>query len=131
MSVRDIADRPLEEGDVISLGKGHRVYAEIPKHFVYANHRGDFEMTHHEVNLSDDQFDYYRGDYVVVKAQYEGGGTGMGPHDIYPDGWHVFCVSVEKPERRVDFYQSGCFTCTIKDIRPIGRAELKWVFKDK
>ena len=30
------------------------------------------------------------GRYVVVKTAFEGGGTGHGPDDAYPDGHHVY-----------------------------------------
>ena len=30
------------------------------------------------------------GEFIVYKAYYDGGGTGMGDHDIYPDGHYTF-----------------------------------------
>lgn len=30
-----------------------------------------------------------KGEWLVVDAYLGGGGTGMGPHDIYPDAWHI------------------------------------------
>jgi hypothetical protein len=53
--------------------------------------------------------------FVVVAASLGGGGTAMGPHDIFPDGW---CVQARRllPNRQIDpesplyeFYQSGSF----------------------
>lgn len=124
----------LEAGDIIELKPGHKVYADIPKHFVYANCRGDFTMTHSEVTIGD-QFDYLAGQYVVYKTAVHGGGTAHGPNDVYPDGHHVYCERVDDPSAsnntprniKVDFYQTGCFTAMIEDIQPIGRAEHKWV----
>lgn len=116
----------LQEGDVIELTTSHKVYADVPKHFCYANHRGDFSLTHHEVRLYDSHFDYLRGKYVVIKTTTDGGGTGHGPHDVFPDGHHVWCESVDR-KYKVDFYQTGCFTAMNTDIVPVGRAELKWV----
>lgn len=83
-------------------------------------------MTKHEVHLMNDDFDYLRGKYIIVRTSQDGGGTGHGPHDIYPDGWHVWCESLDG-KHKVDFYQTGCFTAMIKDLQPLGRAEKKWV----
>lgn len=113
----------LAEGDVICLEPGHRVYADVPEHFVYSNRRGSFDLTHHDVTLGGD-FDYLCGEYVVYKTATNGGGTGHGPHDIYLDGHHVYCEKVDDPAVRVDFYQSGAFTAMIRDIQPIRRAQI-------
>lgn len=58
------------------------------------------------------------GEFLVVKAISDGGGTGMGPHDIYPDGHHVFCKKMGADGTydnglEIDFYQTGCFTAMI------------------
>lgn len=45
--------------------------------------------------------------FTVVRTAFEGGGTGMGPHDVYPDGHHVYCVGEDG--LLFSFYQSGCF----------------------
>lgn len=113
----------LQEGDVVELKAGMEVYADIPKHFVYSNRRGDFSMTHNNITLGG-QFDYLCGKYVVTKTFMGGGGQS---HDGgYPDGWHVFCVKVDDEKVKVDFYQSGCFTAMIENIEPVGKATLKW-----
>lgn len=116
----------LEEGDVIELTSKHTVYAEVPKHFVYSNCRGDFSLTHTEARLWEGNFDYLRGQYVVVKTSFGGGGTGHGGHDVYPDGHRVFCEKTDGSKHRVDFYQTGCFTAMIPEIEVVGRAALKW-----
>ena len=117
----------LVEGDVIELKEGMKVYADIPEHFVYANKRGSFKFTHSDIALSK-EFDYLIGKYIVYKTTLSGGGDGMGPHDVYPDGHHVFCVKEDDKNVKVDFYQTGSFTAMIasKDIKPIGKAELHW-----
>ena len=54
------------------------------------------------------------GLYRVTDISMTGGGTGHGPHDIYPDGHHITLMREidgvidwsKKPKR---FYQSGCF----------------------
>lgn len=74
----------------------------------------------------DGQFEYLQGRYVVYKTTTDGGGTGHGPHDVYPDGYHVFCERLADGVR-VDFYQTGCFTAMIEEIKPVGKAERsKW-----
>lgn len=109
----------LQEGDVIELKKGMRVYADVPRHFVYSNRRGDYSITHSDITLKDN-FDYLCGKYIVIKALMTGGGHG------HSDGWRVFCAKESDPNIKVDFFQTGAFTAMIKDIKPIGRATMKW-----
>ena len=117
----------LKTGDVIELKEGMTIYASIPKHFVYENKRGDWELCHTDVTLGK-QFDYLCGKYIVIGTSYDGGGTAMGPHDIYPDGHHVFCVKADNRDIKVDFYQTGSFTAMITEdeIQPVGQAKLDW-----
>ena len=42
----------------------------------------------------------------VEKVQKTGGGTGMGDHDVYPDG---HCVVASCGKLALRFYQTGCF----------------------
>jgi len=119
----------LKEGDVITIKGEHTVYADIPKHFRFDNCKGDFSLTHCEVSV--EKWQYLSGKYVVYKTANEGGGTGHGPGDLYPDGHHVFCESVIDPSIKVDFYQSGCFTAMIHDIKPCGRAERTWTYSEE
>ena len=56
-------------------------------------------------------------EWVVIKVEWEGGGCGHGPGDVYPNGWSVTVkklipnsaipYDVEEEERQ--FYQTGCF----------------------
>lgn len=119
----------LKEGDLIRLEKGMRVYAAVPEHFLYSNRRGVWNIGRGEIEIGG-HLSYFEGDYVVLKTAMDGGGSGMGPGDEYPNGHHVWCESVEKPTRKVDFYQSGCFTCMLPGLKAIGRAELKWVVRE-
>lgn len=53
--------------------------------------------------------------WVVEDARMGGGGTGHGPHDIYPDGWQVTVRRLKRGKYdpkgdTIRFYQSGCFT---------------------
>lgn len=115
----------LTDGDVIALVAGHKVYANVPKHFVYSNAKGDFSLVKTDVTLGGD-FDYLIGRYIVTSTSFTGGGTGHGPHDVYPNGHLVKCSSVDGLHE-VSFYQSGCFTAMIEDIKPIGKAKVNWV----
>lgn len=114
----------LIEGDVIALGNGHRVYANIPKHFAYKNCKGDFSLVKTDVTIGGD-FEYLAGRYIVTSTSFSGGGTGHGPHDVYPNGHLVKCTSVDG-FHVVSFYQSGCFTAMIEHIIPIGKAKMEW-----
>jgi len=72
----------------------------------------------------------HEGTFVVTEARLAGGGTGHGPHDIYPDGWCVTCAPVVNEEPALDrpfsFYQSGCFTNVIPNVRIVGRFCWQW-----
>lgn len=116
----------LKEGDIIELKAGHKVYADIPEHFVFSNRKGSFNLTHHDITLGG-EFAYLEGRYVVYKTANDGGGTGHGPHDVYPDGHHVYCERLDDRTVKVDFYQSGSFTAVIPDLQSVGRAERHWV----
>jgi hypothetical protein len=118
----------LEVGDVIELGEGRRVFAHVPAHFLYVNKRGDFSLAHDEVVIGG-ELAYLAGTYIVTATEVSGGGHGHGPHDVYSDGYRVFCIRADN-KYRVDFYQSGDFKGTIlpEEISPIGKATLKWVW---
>ena len=111
--------------DVIEIQEGHSVYADVPKHFVYANKKGCYDLTHERVIVGG-ELSYLAGKYIVTKTCMEGGGPSY--DGGYPDGHHVYCVSADNEDRKIDFYQSGSFTAMIKDIKPIGKAKLQWVF---
>jgi hypothetical protein len=61
------------------------------------------------------------GEYVVTAAASDGGGSGMGYGDSYPDGWHVTAKQLTKDGLYslkgtvINFYQSGCFTIMHKE----------------
>jgi hypothetical protein len=118
----------LVEGDIIELKEGHKVYADIEERLVFSNTPKSNKKVHHEVVLNKSHSNLI-GKYVVYKTAFEGGGTGMGDHDIFPDGWHVYCEKLTNPFIKVDFYQSGCFTAVIEKIEPVGKALRKWIVK--
>ena len=55
--------------------------------------------------------------WEVIATEITGGGTAMGPHDIFPDGHYVSAKRVNGTET-LHFYQTGCFRGMIepKDI---------------
>lgn len=61
-------------------------------------------------------------EFVVEKACSDGGGTGHGPHDVFPNGWHVtarrlFADGTYNARGEViTFYQSGCFEGMVKEV---------------
>jgi hypothetical protein len=118
----------LKEGDVIEIEDGHVIYANVPVHFLYENKKGVFISGHGVVNVGG-ELSYLAGKYIVVKTTMDGGGSGHGFNDSYPDGHHVFCKKVDD-KIEIDFYQSGCFSAMIKDIEPIGKAKLTWAVEE-
>lgn len=71
-----------------------------------------------------------RAEFKVLETALAGGGTGHGPHDVYPDG-HI--VLAEGPDgARVRFYQTGCFVGLVapSEVELVGGPEDrpgKWV----
>lgn len=84
---------------------------------------------------------------LVVDTKLTGGGTGMGPHDIYPDGHQVTWVQLKDWEtdeeldgsmrpisiegrRQKKFYQTGAFTDMIlpKDVTFVHSLKQKVLF---
>lgn len=69
-------------------------------------------------------------EFVVVKTQMTGGGTGHGPHDVYPDGHEVTIRQLKKDGTYDDegqayrFYQSGAFNCMITDVAPTRKMKM-------
>lgn len=128
----------LKEGDIIELEKGHIVYAEIAEKYVYENTPKSDNLTKTDVTIGNNRkgldTSYLVGRYAVVKTAFDGGGTGMGPHDIFPDGHHVWCRRMlENGEfgEQIEFYQSGCFTAMIEEIKPVGKVEFKYFEESK
>ncbi|MDO8558991.1 MAG: hypothetical protein Q7R84_01540 [bacterium] len=73
--------------------------------------------------------------FIVETARMQGGGTGHGPNDIYPDGWHIQARRLNKdgsydPNGEViHFYMSGCFTNIVepKDIKVVGKMQMMFI----
>ena len=65
----------------------------------------------------------YAGEYMVEYVSFGGGGLQGTPsgYETYAHGWRVFCVKLDNPSIRVNFYQTGSFTATIPDICPINQ----------
>jgi hypothetical protein len=117
----------LIEGDIVELRDGHRVYASVPEHFVYANRKGSFKLTKTDVNIGGN-FAYLAGRYVVTKAYFDGGSSSCGVRD----GHHVFCeklgIQHDANAIEVDFYEGNPgFSAQIESIAPVGRCRRVWV----
>lgn len=130
----------LKEGNIVELKQGHKVYAEIPSHFVFENRVGCFDLAKTEVPVGGNKnglnTDYLVGRWVVVRTEYGGGGTGHGAGDVYPDGHKVTCEKIVdhswEYKIRVSFYQTGCFTAMIREdeIDVVGQAQLSYTISD-
>ena len=130
----------LKEGDIIEIVKGHRFYTKLPEHFVYADRIGCFtRLSQTEVVAGETKngldTNFYCGRYVVTKTATDGGGTGHGANDVYPNGHHVWCKKLKEKGLvfvystatvNIEFYQSGHFTAMIKDIEPVGKAKVRY-----
>jgi hypothetical protein len=71
------------------------------------------------------------GEFVVIKTSYEGGGTGHGQYDVYPNGHCVYCKKLKGGKFdingiEINFYQSGCFTAMIENITPIRKMQMNY-----
>lgn len=71
-------------------------------------------------------------EWIVIDAGWAGGGTGHGPHDVYPDGWRVTIkLWVGHAGEPVRYYQdgTGCFVgeSMLIGIKLTGRAVRQWV----
>lgn len=116
----------LTEGDIFRIEPGDAFYALVPRHFTYASekHVGDWELSRGELKANTGDWSHvYIGDYVVTKTTRDGGGTAHGPGDVYPDGHHIWAQHTQYQNLKIDFYQSGCFTCMLPNKVAIGRAQ--------
>jgi hypothetical protein len=73
--------------------------------------------------------------YVVVDTAFDGGGTGHGWHDTYPDGHRIVArkLLANKTLGTVkEFYQTGCFNKMHLpgEITLAGRAKIKLTVTD-
>lgn len=123
----------LKEGDIIELKKGNKVYAYIHEKYIYESIPKPMGLARTEVTIGEDRkgfnTDYLAGKYGVTKTSEEGGGVGMGLYDFYPNGHYVTCRRMLRNGEFgevVSFYQTGCFTVMIEEIKPIGRFEIKY-----
>ncbi len=131
----------LQRGHVFEIKNGHKIQISLPQKYVYSNvspsHRDAEKLTNTTIEVGKKQsrskgahsFDtsIFVGEYVVINTAHGGGGTGHGPHDVYPDGHGVTAKKLKQDGSWDDngleifFYQSGCFTCQINEEIPIIR----------
>ena len=70
--------------------------------------------------------------FLVIKTEKTGGGTGHSAHDVYPDGHYVTAIKLSEGdvfdpnEVRVQFFQTGAFTCMIKKPFRVGTMQQSW-----
>lgn len=128
----------LLEGDVFEIEQGDRVYVYLPAHMWPKNMNragdislvADWGMAQCEVTVGEElrggPSDFLLGRYVVTDTSTTGGGIGMGPHDVFPDGYQVKAQHVIHPKLRISFFQSGRFTCLLPNKKATGRATATW-----
>lgn len=134
----------LEEGDIIKIKTGMKIYVELPETFVYSNGKDpkklaqtDIKVGEVRTNAAGDTLDTkkFAGAYLVQDARSQGGGTGHGPGDVYPDGHHIIATKLKAGNEYnpngglISFYQSGFFTAMIepKDIQAEGKLQKTWI----
>jgi len=125
----------LKVGDVFKLESGDKVYASLPAMFMYDNGNYDMRPARGELKIGvvhrGLNTDIFIGEYVVTRTETDGGGEG------FPDGHHVWASKIYEDfdgslaitDFCVDFYQSGCFTCTLPNKTAVRSATLKWVLQ--
>ena len=73
-------------------------------------------------------------EYVVIETKMQGGGTGHGPHDVFPDGWHVVAKRLDAGRKwnsdgeEIEFYMTGCFINMIPPNKVVKVGEMKMSF---
>lgn len=76
-----------------------------------------------------------KAEYVVIEAKMQGGGTGHGPHDVFPDGWCITAKRLKSGRKwdpngeEITFYMTGCFInlITSNEILVVGKMKLGFV----
>jgi len=74
------------------------------------------------------------GNYLVEKTVFDGGGTGHGPYDFYPDGHHVYARRLLNEKewntavQLVNFWQSGSFSGI--NVKIVGKAKKTWLITE-
>jgi len=75
--------------------------------------------------------------FVVEKTAMDGGGTGHGPGDVYPDGWHIYARRLNEDGTYnlkgevIEFYQRGCFNCMVKEVKVVGKMKINFTLDEK
>jgi hypothetical protein len=65
--------------------------------------------------------------FVVTEAKFGGGGTGMGPNDVYPDAWQVTAQMLNNGKYdpkgvTINFHQqTTCYHFTIDEVNVVGK----------
>ena len=134
----------LEEGDIITIKPGMQIYVELPETFVYSNGKDPKKLAQTNIKVGEVRTNgagetlntkKFAGSYLVQDARSQGGGTGHGPGDVYPDGHHIIATKLKSGNEYnpngglISFYQSGCFNAMIepKDIQAEGKLQKTWI----
>lgn len=123
-------DTKLERGEKFFHKDLNKLICCRDKHFNHCYDEGDYNKHLIDTTLHftvDNSGSFHTSQYrlkndwkefIVIWSNYGGGGTGMGPHDIYPDAWQVYCSPVDHPNVLIKFHQeTNCFAHTIKKVQ--------------
>ena len=116
--------RLLNEGDVIKIIDGHKIYVDIPKRFIFENTPTLWELYETDILVGEKRggFDtsIYKGFYIVIKTEIKEK-TVDSRGEEWPEGHHVFCKKIINnaiSDEKIHFFQTGCFTAMITLIKP-------------
>ena len=73
---------------------------------------------------TNDKFVFEAGEFVVTKTKFGGGGTGMGDHDVYPDGHEVFCKRLKDGEYDIDGDEISFYKMVVSQQQLIKKSNL-------
>lgn len=142
-----LAEKFLDVGDVIKADASWEIVNDYPGHkgpkdlnqvFNYYSAKGKsldaptigVASDKRAVKKKSEDAPEFAPEFVVIKTQMTGGGTGHGPHDIYPDGHEVTIRQLKKDGTYDDkgqdyrFYQSGAFNCMITEVTPTRKMKM-------
>lgn len=126
--VLTVGERPTAEGIASEILKLTKKYSDfdsviIDKKLLVAA----ICLPQHKSDILDTK--KYLGEYVVYQTSKEGGGTGHGPNDVYPDGHLVKAIKLnngkfDKRGLKISFYQTGSFTAMNEDVPVIRKMKM-------
>jgi hypothetical protein len=120
--------------DLKEITVGYDDHPYVVEQFVKCRHCGE-STKKLQATKKYDAYDPSRlkGKWIVERSEMEGGGTGHGPHDVYPDGLHITARRLKKSGKydpkgeAVNFYMSGCFSCMLEEVELVGKMKTRFV----